>query len=469
MRNRFYFWILFFSGLVLLIFALAAAYRELSPEWSAYQREYKKQLVNVLKDEAARSKAKSLPVELQQLYVSGLQRIDRCTSCHTGVENPLMAKAKMPLKQHSGDYLANHPPEKFGCSICHYGQGRATNRAEAHGIGHETHWDFPIIPTKYIQSSCVQCHDAGTLKAKGWDRVAKGEKLVNEKGCRGCHKVDGAGGVLGKALSGVGSKPIAYFPMGGVQGEKTTYAWFKQHFIDPRNLVPVSEMKLSVTDEEADYLTSYVLSLRVGEMPKQFRRFKEGASEEQSPTDGEAMYKRYCVACHATGKDSMYDEIFSRTIPAVMNPAFLKTADNRLLRKVIEEGRAGTQMTSWKSAAAGLSTEEVESIVRYLAKNRPLDRPAAFGFARHKADVKHGEDVYNMRCWFCHGAKGQGELGLNLRNPVVQGYDPEFLAITVRDGRKDTPMPPFGRSGLGLADQDIVDVVSFIKTLAQRK
>jgi len=470
MRNRFYFWILFLSGLVLLIFVLVAAYRELTPEWSGYQADYKNQLVTTLKDEAAKKKARSLSVEVQQLYLADLQRIDRCTSCHVGVENPLMAKAKTPLKQHSGDYLANHSPEKFGCTICHYGQGRATNKREAHGMGHETHWDFPVIPAKYLQSACVQCHDAGTLKAKGWDSVARGENLVNEKGCRGCHKLGGAGGVLGKALAGVGSKPIAYFPMGGVDGEKNTYAWFKQHFIDPRKLVPISEMKVTVTDEEADYLTAYVLSLRSGEMPKQFRQFNDAATTAPpSPTDGEALYKRYCIACHGTGKDSMFDEIFGRTVPSIMNPAFLKTADNKLLKKVIEEGRAGTQMTSWKAAAAGLTGQETDSIIQYLTKARPSDKPEVFGYMRYKADQKHGEDVYNMRCWHCHGKKGEGELGLNLRNPVVQGDDPEFLAITVRDGRKDTPMPPFGKNGLRLADQDIADVVAFVKTLGQRK
>jgi hypothetical protein len=321
MRNRFYFWILFLSGLVVLIFALVAAYWEVFPEWSKYQADYKNQLVNTLKDEAAKRKARSLTSEVQQLYLKDLQRIDRCTSCHVGVENPLMEKAKTPLKQHSGDYLANHSPEKFGCTVCHYGQGRATNRKEAHGLGHETHWDFPIIPAKYIQSACVQCHDAGTLKAKGWDSVAKGEKLVNEKGCRGCHKLGVAGGVLGKALEGVGSKPIAYFPMGGVEGEKTTYAWIKQHFIDPRKLVPVSEMKVTVTDEEADHLTSYVLALRSGEMPKQFRRFKDSTAPE-SPTDGEALIVQLRrLPRHGKTACSMRSQ---QDHPSIMNPAFLK-------------------------------------------------------------------------------------------------------------------------------------------------
>ena len=71
--------------------------------------------------------------------------------------------------------------------------------------------------------------------------------------------------------------------------------------------------------------------------------------------DGEALFKMYCIACHTTGKDSVNDEVFKRTIPAIMNPVFLKAAGNSYLKKVIEEGRAGTQMTAWKSAAAGLT------------------------------------------------------------------------------------------------------------------
>jgi len=361
-----------------------------------------------------------------------------------------------------------HPPEKFGCTVCHYGQGRATNMKEAHGLGHEeTHWDFPVMPLQYVQSSCVQCHDAATLKAKGWDRVARGEQLVNEKGCRGCHKLGGTGGVLGKALEGIGSKPIAYFPMGGVQGEKTTYAWLKQHFQDPRALVPTSEMRVKVTDDEADLLTTYVLALRTEEMPKLFRRLAAG--NDQAPLDGEALYKKYCIACHNTGKDSLFDEVFNRTVPAIMNPALLRELDDKHLQKIVAEGRTGTQMTSWKATAAGLSDRDIDTLVAYLAKNRTGAKAQPFKVASFKADLKRGEKVFQVRCALCHGAKGEGGLGLNLRNATVQSYDPEVLAITVRDGRKDTPMPPFGKGGVGLQDQDIADAVSYVKTLAQVK
>ena len=111
-------------------------------------------------------------------------------------------------------------------------------------------------------------------------------------------------------------------------------------------------------------------------------------------------------------------------------------ADNNYLKTVISEGRADTQMTAWKAAAAGVSEEETDKIIEYLTRERPQEKPAPFGFARFKGDAKFGEELYRIRCMSCHGDKGQGGVGLNLRNPVVQkAADPEFLAITVRDGR----------------------------------
>lgn len=490
MQSRFYLSLMLISGLILLMFLAFAGYRELAPEWKMYQKEYKELLVKNAKDENARKMAKSFNVEFQQLYLGDLKRVDRCTSCHIGYDNPAMANAKQPFKQHSGDYLKNHSIEKYGCTICHYGQGRAPQKDEAHaaikatartvgpqekqarkaspaGEEHKVHWDFPIIPAQYIQSACSQCHDNEFLRNKGGEKVVRGEALFREKGCKGCHKLNSTGGDLGKALDGVGSQPIAYFPMKGVAGERNTYSWHKQHFIDPRNLVPESEMKVNVTEEEADFLATYILSLRAGEVPKKYRRIRDIAPA--AAPDGEALYKMFCIGCHATGKDSMYDEIFKRTIPSIKNPAFLRVVDDKYIKTIVTEGRAGTQMTSWKTSAAGLTEQEIDKIVGYVSSERPKDRPEPFDVAGYKADLKRGEEIYKVRCALCHGKKGEGDLGLNLRNPVVQNADLRFLAMTVRDGRANTPMPPFGKKGVGLSEQDIVDTVSYVKTLSKPK
>lgn len=476
MRNRFYLWILLLSGTVLFTYTLFAAYREISPEWKKYQSEYAEQIIKKAKDSDTKSMAMAITPEVQQIYLAGIKRVDRCISCHAGVENPLMVDAKIPLMQHSGGYLKNHPTDKFGCTVCHYGQGRATNKKEAHGLGSNTHWDNPIIPLEFIQSSCASCHGLEMLKDQGGEKIAKGENLFRERGCKGCHKLDGTGGVLGKSLDGVGSQPVAYFPMTStismesVHDEKTIYTWMKQHFDDPRNIVLGSEMKSDFTDEESDLLTTYVLSLRSEEMPKKYRRIMQTPVSENVKNDGGVLYKIYCIACHTTGKDSVYDEVFKRTIPAIMNPAFLGSVDEKYLKKIIEEGRAGTQMTSWKAAAAGLSDNEINKIIEYILREKPKTKSEPFGFAGYKGDLKHGEELYKIRCISCHGEKGQGGVGLNLRNPVIQKEaDPEFLAITIRDGREGTHMAAFGTKGVGLSNQDIVDAVTYVRTLASKK
>lgn len=469
MYKRFYLWLSLLSGVAFFLFMVFVGYGEISPEWRVYQKEYKELLIKNASDEAIKEKARALDIGLQQIYLGALKRVDRCMNCHMGAENPLLVNAEIPFKPHSGNYLKDHVPERFGCTICHNGQGRATNQKEAHGVGQDSHWDLPIIPFEYIQSSCASCHDFEMLKSNGADRVARGEKLFRERGCKGCHKLDGVGGVLGNELDGVGSQPVAYFPMRHVEGQRTIYTWLKEHFDDPRNIVVGSEMLSDLSDEESNLLTTYVLSLRSEEVPKKYRLKKGIRTIDKTKGKGLQLYKMYCIACHTTGKDSIYDAVFKKTIPAIMNPSFLQAADDNYLKKVISEGRADTQMTAWKAAAAGISEEEIDRIIVYLTRERPVEKPEPFGFTRFQGNATYGEELYRIRCISCHGDKGQGGAGLNLRNPVVQEADPEFLALTVRDGREGTHMAAFGKNGVGLSDQDIVDVVTYVMTLAAKK
>lgn len=468
MQSRFYLSLLLISSLVLIAFIGIAFHRELTPEWKMYQNEYKDFLVKNAKDESMKERAENIDIGIQQIYISSLKKSDRCISCHRGVENPLMADAEQPFRQHSGDYLENHPVARFGCTVCHRGQGRAMNSREAHGEEH-THWDFPIIPEKYVQSSCALCHDFEMLKEEGGKIVASGEKLFREKGCKGCHKLNGVGGDLGKELDGIGSRARAYFPMKHVVGDHTIYNWIRQHFDDPRKIVPESEMRAFLSREESDLLTTYVLTLRSEQIPRSYMLIKNIVMPE---SDGESLYRMYCVACHATGKYSVYDEIFKRTIPAVMNPAFLKNIDGDYLKKIVKEGRKGTQMTSWKSDAAGLTDEEIDMIIKHIIANRPQEKTDPFGFSEFETDVNLGEELYKVRCALCHGSDGKGGeglLGINLVSPVVQRADPEFLARTVRDGRNGTPMPPFGKNGVKMKEKDIADIVAYVKTLSLNK
>ncbi len=473
MFRKFYISITIVSGLILFVFMLFVGHKEISPEWKKYQAEYKTLFVNKAEDKVAIKRAQAFNIDIQQIYIGSLQKTDRCTSCHVGVENPLMVDVQHPFKQHSGNYLKDHPVNRFGCTICHNGQDRALSTRVAHGIERATYWDYPIMPLKYVQSSCAQCHDFEMLQHNGGELVAGGERLFFEKGCKGCHKLNGIGGVLGNALDTTGSLAFAYFPFKYVKGEQTVYAWHKQHFDDPRNIVPESEMRIDITEKEADLLTTYILSRKVREIPREYKRIWQSPFLKEETMDGESLYRAYCISCHTTGKHSIYDEIFKRTIPAIMNPAFLKSIGDKFLKKIIEEGRSKTQMTAWKSDAAGLADEKINKIVKYITKERPAEKSEPFVFSRFNQNIKNGEEIYKVRCEICHGPDGEGGekiLGINLVNPVVQQEaDPEFLAITVRDGRQGTPMAAFGGKDLGLEKQDIVDVVAYVRTLSNKK
>ncbi len=80
MYRRFYLWLSLLSGIVFLIYMVFAGYKETSPEWKAYQKEYKELLIQNAPDKALKDKAKSLEIDIQQIYLGTLNRVDRCTS-----------------------------------------------------------------------------------------------------------------------------------------------------------------------------------------------------------------------------------------------------------------------------------------------------------------------------------------------------------------------------------------------------
>jgi cbb3-type cytochrome oxidase cytochrome c subunit len=146
------------------------------------------------------------------------QRVDRCESCHAGLENPLMTAeniikqvdhvtvtpAQVPdyllthkstrdlvytLGAHPGktkgfakggldwavatasvvdpstasqqleytNIAAKHPFATYGCTTCHYGSGRELVQDKAHGQAE--YWLQPLMPSKYMDAACAQCHE----------------------------------------------------------------------------------------------------------------------------------------------------------------------------------------------------------------------------------------------------------------------------------------------------------------------
>jgi cytochrome c2 len=145
--------------------------------------------------------------KIVQINVADANIVDRCESCHMGIREPLKLTAasmtskgeKKPdeyarafVSHPEPELLKVHEPDKFGCSPCHQGNGRATTSMEkAHG--NYEHWLWPLFPKQNAEAGCQTCHAADMLIVSGdvgWT-ISNGKDLFRQRGCVGCHRYEG--------------------------------------------------------------------------------------------------------------------------------------------------------------------------------------------------------------------------------------------------------------------------------------
>lgn len=177
------------------------------------------------------------------LGMTSTARFDRCRTCHLGIarfgagnvptfphgetdsEDPadwVAANAfPQPFSSHPRPdvYLtaaSPHPLPEFGCTVCHEGQGSATNFTNAqhgpndphqdeewhekHSHAHNHFWEYPMLPKRLRDAACLKCHhevielgenpDFGATAPKAY----RGWQLIKKYGCFGCHEINGFDG-----------------------------------------------------------------------------------------------------------------------------------------------------------------------------------------------------------------------------------------------------------------------------------
>jgi mono/diheme cytochrome c family protein len=449
--RKFYPW---FTVLGLCVAGLVtiAYYEDQFREWKDWQRKYLKQELARASTPEQKAEAARLPVEIRQIVVTELDRVDRCTSCHLTVEDPSYSGLPQPLAYHPNH--DRHPFSRFGCTICHQGQGRATTREAAHGP--IEHWEHPMLAMKYIESSCAKCHlPSDTSDAP---KLARGLAVFQEAGCIGCHKLHGTGGILGPELDKVGAR--------------RSPEWLLKHFKNPAAVTPGSAMPpIKATDADLDALTLYVLSFTGEDLSAYYVSMKT----IPGPAAGRRLITdKGCLGCHSIGGKG-----------GAIGPALDEVAKRHDSQWIIAHFRnpqavsPGTVMPQFN-----FTEQEMRALTEFLLS---LTDTNVVGFLKIPGAVtpaERGKAVYKkFGCAGCHGTDGAGGVpnpnaktaqqvpGLKF---VSEGYTKDECKKRIFDGQKEIPamdpnkpppplyMPPWRGK---MAEGEVADLVEYLWTL----
>jgi cbb3-type cytochrome oxidase cytochrome c subunit len=160
-----------------------------------------------------------------------------------------------------------------------------------------------------MQMNCNVCHRY-ERETKGAEMINLGKLLLQAKGCRACHVINGRGGTIGPDLTWVGEKAPEQYDYGRLSGQKTAFAWHVGHLKDPRALVQDTVMpNFHFTTKEAQALAMLVLSWRrapldasfLAGVPRTDPQSAEERAAEQAMKSGPGAWfvQTGCFVCHS--------------------------------------------------------------------------------------------------------------------------------------------------------------------------
>jgi len=152
-----------------------------------------------------------LPDVVDDVNFKTVPKMDRCTTCHLGIDREAFQKYPQPFKTHPNldAYLGSkspHPIDRIGCTVCHDGMGQSVSFKDASHTPRdekqkeawekkyhweEPHeWDYPMLPTPMTDAGCAKCHKQEIYIPKA-PQLNVAYATFERAGCYACHKTRG--------------------------------------------------------------------------------------------------------------------------------------------------------------------------------------------------------------------------------------------------------------------------------------
>ena len=374
-----------------------------------------------------RKKTSEWDPQIQQINVAEANIVDRCESCHMGIREPvtLTAASMTPKGQKQADEYARafvshpesellkiHDPEKFGCSPCHQGNGRATTSVEkAHG--NYEHWLWPLFKKANVEAGCQTCHAADRVLVAGdvgWT-ITEGKDLFRQRGCNGCHRYEGYDREP-EELASVGQR-IKQFEQQKLDNLKQAAYLMKQ-------------ADSAATNEEANHLNDKAVGLKV----------------ENSKIDGR-------IAQLDFQSHSLMQDV--KKIGPNLKDVRLKLNRNwiPIWLKKPTDFRPTTKMPNFR-----LNDEQIRSIAAFIWQSGFTDQLPK----QKPGNAERGKTLFESRgCLACHSI-GEGDqmqggtFAANLTR-VGEKANYDYLVRWIHNARERTrPYCPFEKKDIGPED-----------------
>ena len=369
--------------------------------------------------------AQKLDPSIHQINVGGAGLVDRCQSCHIAMDSKVVpvnlpiSKADLGFAKNNNAPFASHPnpdllrihdPEKFGCSPCHGGNGRAINSVEQ-GHGRYEHWLWPLYYKENVEAGCQSCHAADMVLEQA-TTLNRGKELFRLKGCVSCHRYEGFDN----------------------EGEQ---------------LLAARQQVRTLETRKKD------LELEIPRITEQGNQATENAIANR-------LYQKASDLRVTTAKIDAQIEQLDRRAASLMREEkklgpSLKEAKMKLVKEWIPYWLANTHTfrPTTKMPQFRLKPEEVQAIAAFVWQNAltgPLPPK------QNPGNPAHGKELFETRgCMACHAVgEGQNAVGgtfaANLtREGEKANYD--YLVRWVHNPRERTrPYDPIARLDLGPED-----------------
>jgi mono/diheme cytochrome c family protein len=268
------------SVVLLLVLAIAPA-KDYFSEWRGYQKKY----LRLIRDRGdALTLRRHFQGGIHQIWLPSLDVVDRCQTCHVGLNETSLADVNtQPFRMHPA---IPHKVDQFGCVMCHRGQGTATTVEDAHYS--KLAQEEPILPARYIESSCGQCHHE---PLGGTPRLNQGRTMLSRYGCVHCHLI--------KLPDGSSPAPTDTPPPLTHIADKTTREWIYAWLKDPASYSATATMaNFKLSDDDARDVSAFLIANSTSLPGDTIKTASSGPAPD--PAAAASLYgESFCASCHA--------------------------------------------------------------------------------------------------------------------------------------------------------------------------